>query len=78
MSFAEQKTKEAHRLYRQLLGQSKPEGKDGKPSLRQEPEAEEQVKAQLFEFPASESPNRSVERDELEALLGQGPLLPQM
>lgn len=76
LSFAEAKTKEAHRLYRQLLAQNPPEGKDGKPSLRQEREAEEQVKAQLFEFPSAASLTPYTDRDELNAMLGTRPILP--
>jgi hypothetical protein len=76
LAFAEQKTKEAHRLFRELLRQNRPEGKDGKPSLRQEREAEEQVKAQLFEFPSAASLDPHTEKDELRAMLGTRPILP--
>lgn len=75
MAHAEQKTKEAHRLYRQILRGSE-RGPDGRPTLRAKREAEEQVKSLLFEFPTGASLRPYTLRDELVAMLGTRPILP--
>jgi hypothetical protein len=63
--------REAERLFQEVT-EDAPKDKDGQPSLQARREAEELVRAELLNFQNSET---SMEQDEIDYLLGQGPLI---
>jgi len=67
--FIQLKANEAHRLYLELTRDT-PTGPDGQLTLQAAREAEEQVKAMMFEFP---DVTTTAEQDELKALFNEVP-----
>jgi hypothetical protein len=65
------KASEAERMFRDLTKDA-PKDNNGRTTLQASREAEELVRAELLDF---EDGERSMERDEIDYLLGQGPLI---
>ena len=67
--FVQLKANEAHKLYLELTKDA-PKGPDGQPTLQAAREAEEEVKAMMFEFPDDMLTPR---QDEANALFNETP-----